>query len=51
MSFEEMFSTHGSSYFYGGIIGCIVSVVLLIVITPIFAAAKKALFKKINEEY
>ncbi|MBQ5320062.1 MAG: hypothetical protein J6K17_13305 [Oscillospiraceae bacterium] len=51
MNFTELFSTTGSMLFYGGIIGAVFSVVLSLILIPIFSASKKKMLKKIESEY
>lgn len=48
---EQIFSTTGSMMYYGGILGIGLSAVFLILCTPIFAAQRKRLLKKIEKEF
>lgn len=53
MSFDisRIFATLGSTLFYCGIAGTALSLLLMLLLTPIFAAEKKRLIKKIDSEY
>lgn len=51
MDFAEMFGTAGGMFFYGGIIGMIVSALIGLFLIPIFAADKKRVNDKISSQY
>lgn len=51
INIAEMLSTMGGKLFLGGIAGAVVSLILLIILIPVFSSAKKRLIKKINSEF
>ena len=51
MDIAKMFSTMGGVMYYGGIIGTFVSMILLLLFTPVFSAERKRILKKIEREY
>lgn len=51
MDFAEMFGTVGGMFFYGGIVGMAISILLGLLLIPIFAADKKRVNDKISSEY
>lgn len=51
MNITEMFSTTGEVLFYAGIAGTAVSILLLVILMPIFSCEKKKLIRKIEAEY
>lgn len=53
MNFDiaELFVTTGGKLFYGGIAGIALSLVLILILIPVFSSAKKRMIKKINSEF
>ena len=53
MNFDiaELLATTGGKLFYGGIAGIALSLVLILILIPIFSSAKKRMIKKINSEF
>lgn len=49
--FAEIFSSIGNMLFYGGIICGALSILLIIIFIPIFAAAKRKMIKKIEADF
>lgn len=51
INFSEIFSSVGSLLFYGGMICGALSILLIIIFVPSFAAAKKKMIKKIESDF
>lgn len=53
MNFDiaELLATTGGKLFYGGIAGIALSLVLILILIPVFSSAKKRMIKKINSEF
>ncbi|MCD7730662.1 MAG: hypothetical protein LUI05_04100 [Oscillospiraceae bacterium] len=51
MNISEILSTTGSIFFYGGIAGASLSILLMIIFLPIFSSEKKRINKKINKDF
>lgn len=53
MNFDiaELLATTGGKLFYGGIAGITLSLVLILILIPVFSSAKKRMIKKINSEF
>lgn len=51
INFSEMFATTGSTLFYGGIAGLALSVMIGLLLIPVFASEKKRVNKKIENEF
>ncbi len=48
---DQIFATTGSTMYYGGIIGIGISIILLMLCTPIFATQRRKLLKKIEKDF
>ncbi len=53
MNFDitQIFSTAGGTLFGCGVIGAAVSVILMLILSPIFSSEKKKLNRKIRSEF
>ena len=51
IDFSQIFATLGSTLFYCGLGGAALSLIIMLLRAPIFAAEKKRLIKKIDSEY
>lgn len=51
INFTEIFSSLGNLLFYGGIICAAISILLIIIFIPTFAAAKRRMIKKIENSF
>lgn len=51
INFAEIFSSLGNLLFYGGIICAAVSILLIIIFIPTFAAAKRKMIRKIEADF
>lgn len=53
MNFDiaQMLATTGGKLFYGGIAGIALSLVLILILIPVFSSTKKRMIKKINSEF
>lgn len=50
-NFIEIFSSLGNLLFYGGIICAAVSILLILIFIPTFAAAKRKMIRKIEADF
>ncbi len=51
INFTEIFSSLRNLLFYGGIICAAVSILLIIIFIPTFAAAKRKMIRKIEADF
>lgn len=51
INFIEIFSSLGNLLFYGGIICAAVSILLILIFIPTFAAAKRKMIRKIEADF